>query len=60
MTTPEQQATDAQFQAPLFRCAECQEPVVVWGARFFRTCEHLSAPIIATPEAARVINAIER
>ena len=51
-----QAAADAQMQAPLFRCSECNEPVIVWSGRFFRTCEHSDAAIIATPEAARVMN----
>ena len=52
-----QQATDAQMQAPLFRCAECNEPVIAYNGRFFRTCDHVTATIVATPEAAKAVNA---
>jgi len=52
-----QQAADEQMQAPLFRCSECNEPVIAYNGRFFRTCEHLAAQVIATPEAAKAINA---
>ena len=50
-----QKAADEQMAAPLFRCAECDEPVIVYGQRFFRTCEHTSAQINATPAAAKVV-----
>jgi hypothetical protein len=50
-----QKAADEQTAAPLFRCAECNEPVIVYGQRFFRTCQHFSAAIVATPEAAKVV-----
>ena len=52
-----QAAADAQMQAPLFRCSECGEPVIVFAGRFFRTCEHLQASIVATPDAAKAVNA---
>lgn len=53
-----QQAADAQMQTPLFKCGECNEVVIVWNGRFFRTCEHLQAAIVATPEAAKVTSGI--
>lgn len=53
-----QAAADAQRETPLFRCGECSEPVIVWSGRFFRTCEHLDGAIIATPEAAKVVNGV--
>ena len=52
-----QQLTDEQMQTPLFRCGECNEPVIVFAGRFFRTCEHSTASVIATPEAAKAVNA---
>jgi hypothetical protein len=55
MKTAPQQATDVQMQDPLFRCGECAEPVVVFNGRFFRTCDHLTADILATPEAAKAV-----
>lgn len=55
MSPAAQQAADAQMQSPLFRCGECAEPVIAYNGRFFRTCEHLDAPIIATPEAAKAV-----
>jgi len=45
------------MQAPLFRCSECNEPVIAYNGRFFRTCEHLAAQVVATPEAAKAVNA---
>jgi len=55
MTTAPQQAADQQMQNPLFRCGECSEPVIVYGQRFFRTCAHSEAAIIALPQAAKVV-----
>jgi len=55
MTTAQQQATDQQMQNPLFRCGECSEPVIVYGQRFFRTCAHTNAAIVAMPQAAKVV-----
>jgi hypothetical protein len=52
-----QQAVDQQMLAPLFTCGECGEPVICFGQRFFRTCEHHAGVIVATPEAAKVVNA---
>lgn len=52
-----QAAADAQMQAPLFVCSQCGEPVIAFNGRFFRTCEHLAAQVVATPEAAKAINA---
>lgn len=53
--TNAQTATDAQVEEPLFRCGECDEPVIVFDKRFFRTCEHYNGVIIATAKAAEVI-----
>lgn len=50
-----QLAADQQTQSPLFKCSECGEPVIVYGQRFFRTCQHFNAAIVATPEAAKVV-----
>lgn len=52
-----QAAADAQMQAPLFVCSQCGEPVIAFNGRFFRTCEHLDAQILATPDAAKAVNA---
>lgn len=45
------------MQAPLFVCSQCGEPVIAFNGRFFRTCEHLDAQILATPDAAKAVNA---
>lgn len=58
MTTAPQQAADQQMQNPLFRCGECSEPVIVYGQRFFRTCAHSEAAIIALPQAAKVVTSV--
>jgi hypothetical protein len=55
MRTAAQQAQDEQIQRPLFACGECGEVVVAFNGRFFRTCEHVDAAILATPEAAKAV-----
>lgn len=60
MKTAAQQATDAQMQQPLFKCSSCDEVVVVFQGRFFRTCEHTTAAIVATPEAAKAVTNVNQ
>ncbi|CAB4136899.1 hypothetical protein UFOVP313_3 [uncultured Caudovirales phage] len=55
MNTEAQQVADEQMEDPLLRCGTCGEPVIVFDARFFRTCEHLEAVIVATDKAARAL-----
>lgn len=55
MTTPAQEATDAQMLKPLFVCGDCAAPVIVFNGRFFKTCEHLNSAILATPDAAKAV-----
>jgi hypothetical protein len=47
-TQPAQLAADDQQERPYFVCGTCGEPVVVYGGNSFRTCPHLTDPIVAT------------
>jgi hypothetical protein len=55
MKTAAQQAIDEQTLQPLFKCGDCDEIIIVFNGRFFRTCEHTNAVIIATSEAAKAV-----
>ena len=46
-----QKAAEEQQDNPMFQCAECSEPVIVYGGNYFRTCEHTEAAIIANMTA---------
>lgn len=46
-----QQAADEQQANPLYTCAECGEPVIVFNGNSFKTCEHTEAAVIANMQA---------
>jgi hypothetical protein len=54
ITSHAQEANSKQMENPLFICYECGQPVIAYDGRFFRTCAH-DAPIVATPEAAKIV-----
>lgn len=48
---PAQAAAEQQQAEPLYTCSVCGEPVLVYGGRTFRTCEHLDAAVNANLSA---------
>lgn len=55
MTNPAQEAAERQAETPLAVCGTCGEPVVLYGGRQFRTCDHVVSEVTLTQEGIRVL-----
>jgi hypothetical protein len=49
--TPTSEEIEKQEARPLAVCAECNAAVIVHDGRYFRTCEHIEAQIVANMTA---------
>ena len=51
MQTNAQKAADDQQADPLYTCAECGEPVIIFNGKSFRTCDHIESAVNANMQA---------
>lgn len=43
--------TEEKKLEPMYTCADCKMPVIVYDDQVFRACEHKNAPILASLSA---------